>query len=139
MRESLAIREASTVTNAGDSNFGQTVNIADSFGTTNNYFGGQHGASADYRWRRWTVEMFLMFTLGRPDVLPVADYGVQSGFRLAYAKRERPTPKALGAFGARWAPYRPTAAWYLWRAVDLHKAGQLPAPPPRAARKTATR
>ncbi len=88
---------------------------------------------------RWTVEMFLMFTLGRPDVLPVADYGVQNGFRLAYAKRELPTAKALGTFGARWAPYRTTAAWYLWRAVDLHKAGQLPAPPRRAARKTATR
>ena len=78
---------------------------------------------------RWTVEMFLMFTLGRPDVLPVADFGVQNGFRLAYGKREMPTPKALAKFGERWAPWRTTAAWYLWRAVDLHKAGQLPLPP----------
>lgn len=88
---------------------------------------------------RWTVEMFLMFTLGRPDVLPAADFGVQNGFRLAYGKREMPTPKALAAFGERWAPHRTTAAWYLWRAVDLHKAGQLPAPPSRtsgASRRT---
>jgi DNA-3-methyladenine glycosylase II len=78
---------------------------------------------------RWTVEMFLMFTLGRPDVLPVDDYGVQNGFRLAYGQHQLPKPKALAAYGERWAPYRTTAAWYLWRAVDLHKAGQLPAPP----------
>lgn len=78
---------------------------------------------------RWTVEMFLMFTLGREDVLPVADFGVQNGFRLAYGLPEMPKPKELGAYGERWAPYRTTAAWYLWRAVDLHKAGQLPPPP----------
>jgi DNA-3-methyladenine glycosylase II len=74
---------------------------------------------------RWTVEMFLMFTLGRPDVLPVDDYGVRSGFRLAYGLGELPGPRELAAFGLRWAPYRSTAAWYLWRAVDLHKAGRL--------------
>jgi DNA-3-methyladenine glycosylase II len=70
---------------------------------------------------RWTVEMFLMFTLGRPDVLPVDDYGVQSGFRIAYGKRLLPKPKALAKFGERWAPYRTTASWYLWRAVDLDR------------------
>jgi len=86
---------------------------------------------------RWTVEMFLMFTLGRPDVLPIADFGVQNGFRLAYGWPEMPKPKELAAFGARWAPYRTTAAWYLWRAVDLHKAGQLPLPPAKVGcRKT---
>jgi DNA-3-methyladenine glycosylase II len=78
---------------------------------------------------RWTVEMLLMFRLGRPDVLPVDDFGVRNGFRLAYGLRGLPTPKALKEFGARWAPYRSVAAWYLWRAVDLHKAGKLPAPP----------
>ena len=83
---------------------------------------------------RWTVEMFLMFTLGRPDVLPSADFGVQTGFRLAYGLPEMPKPKALAAFGERWAPYRTTAAWYLWRAVDLHKAGQLPLPPAKTSR-----
>lgn len=80
---------------------------------------------------RWTVEMFLMFTLARPDILPVADYGVQNGFRLAYGKRLMPKPKALAAYGERWAPYRTTAAWYLWRAVDLGRTGQLPPPPGR--------
>lgn len=78
---------------------------------------------------RWTVEMFLMFTLGRPDVLPSADFGVQNGYRLAYGLPDMPKPKALALAGERWAPWRTTAAWYLWRAVDLHKAGQLPLPP----------
>lgn len=74
---------------------------------------------------RWTVEMFLMFTLGRPDVLPVDDYGVQCGFRIAYRRRAHPKPRQLAEFGERWAPYRSTAAWYLWRAVDLGRAGQI--------------
>ncbi len=78
---------------------------------------------------RWTVEMLLMFRLGRPDVLPIDDFGVRNGFRLAYGLRGMPTTRALAEFGARWAPYRSIAAWYLWRAVDLHKAGKLPAPP----------
>lgn len=78
---------------------------------------------------RWTVEMLLMFRLGRPDVLPIDDFGVRNGFRLAYGLRGLPTPKALAEFGQRWAPYRSVAAWYLWRAVDLHKIGKLPAPP----------
>src|SRR3954470_18045025 len=77
---------------------------------------------------RWTVEMMLMSRLGRPDVLPVDDFGVRNGFRLAYGLRGMPTTRALAEFGARWAPYRSVAAWYLWRAVDLHKAGKLPAP-----------
>jgi DNA-3-methyladenine glycosylase II len=77
---------------------------------------------------RWTVEMLLMFRLGRPDVLPVDDFGVRNGFRLAYGLRGMPTPRALAEFGARWAPLRSVAAWYLWRAVDLHRAGKLPAP-----------
>jgi DNA-3-methyladenine glycosylase II len=77
---------------------------------------------------RWTVEMLLMFRLGRPDILPVDDFGVCNGFRLAYGLRGMPKPRALAEFGARWAPYRSIAAWYLWRAVDLYKAGKLPAP-----------
>ena len=77
---------------------------------------------------RWTVEMMLMFRLGRPDVLPVDDFGVRNGFRLAYGLRGMPTTRALAEFGARWAPFRSVAAWYLWRAVDLHKAGKLPSP-----------
>jgi DNA-3-methyladenine glycosylase II len=67
---------------------------------------------------RWTVEMILMFTLNRPDILPVGDFGIREGFRLLYDKRKQPTPATLSAFGARWAPYRTTASWYLWRYVD---------------------
>jgi len=67
---------------------------------------------------RWTVEMLLIFQLGRPDVLPVDDFGVRNGFRLAYGKRAHPTPKELLKFGARWRPHATTAAWYLWRAAD---------------------
>ena len=77
---------------------------------------------------RWTVEMMLMFQLGRPDVLPVDDFGVRNGFRLAYGLRALPTPRALAQYGAIWAPHRSAASWYLWRAVDLARAGQLPEP-----------
>jgi DNA-3-methyladenine glycosylase II len=78
---------------------------------------------------RWTVEMLLMFQLGRPDVLPVDDFGVRNGFRLAYGLRKMPAPKALALYGERWAPYRTAAAWFLWRAVELKRAGTLPPPP----------
>ena len=71
---------------------------------------------------RWTVEMFLMFTLGRQDVLPVDDYGIRLGYKIAYGKRLLPKPKVLAQFGERWAPYRTTASWYLWRAVDFARA-----------------
>jgi DNA-3-methyladenine glycosylase II len=67
---------------------------------------------------QWTVEMLLIFQLGRPDVLPVHDFGVRSGFRHAYGLEEMPTPKELMTFGERWRPHRTTAAWYLWRAAD---------------------
>lgn len=80
---------------------------------------------------RWTVEMMLMFQLGRPDILPVDDFGVRNGFRLAYGMRKMPHPKALAAFGERWAPHRSAAAWFLWRAVELHRAGTLPVPEER--------
>ena len=70
---------------------------------------------------RWTVEMLLMFRLGRADVLPVDDFGVRKGFMLAFNKRSMPTPKQLKAYGARWAPYRTVASWYLWRAADAGK------------------
>ena len=67
---------------------------------------------------RWTVEMLLIFTLGRLDVLPVDDFGVREGFRVAYGRRAQPKPKALLAYGERWRPYRSFAAWYLWRAAN---------------------
>ena len=91
---------------------------------------------------RWTVQMMLMFQLGRPDVLPVDDYGVRNGFRLAYGHAELPTPRALAEHGACWAPYRSAAAWYLWRAVDLARAGApmpVRAPRARAASSSAPR
>jgi len=66
----------------------------------------------------WTVEMFLIFRLGRPDVLPIHDYGVQKGFALTYGKKEIPKPRDLAAFGERWRPYRTVASWYMWRAVE---------------------
>jgi DNA-3-methyladenine glycosylase II len=67
----------------------------------------------------WTVEMFLIFRLGRPDVLPIHDYGVQKGWAITYRKRNMPKPKELLKFGERWRPYRTVASWYMWRAVHL--------------------
>jgi 3-methyladenine DNA glycosylase/8-oxoguanine DNA glycosylase len=67
---------------------------------------------------RWTVEMLLIFRLGRPDVLPATDYGVQKGFALAKGRAELPKPKELLAAGECWAPHRTVAAWYLWRTAD---------------------
>ena len=77
---------------------------------------------------RWTVEMLLMFQLGRPDILPVDDFGVRLGFQFTYGLRKMPAPKALAAYGERWGPHRTAAAWYLWRACELKRAGTLPAP-----------
>lgn len=68
---------------------------------------------------RWTVEMLLMFGLGRPDVLPVGDYAVRKGFMLAYGLKEMPKPRELERVGERWRPYRTVASWYMWRAVEL--------------------
>ncbi len=67
---------------------------------------------------RWTVEMLLIFQLGRSDVLPADDFGVRNGFRHAYKKRDLPTVKELLEFGELWRPHRTTAAWYLWCAAD---------------------
>ena len=84
---------------------------------------------------RWTLEMMLMFQLARRDVLPVDDFGVRNGFRLAYGLKGMPTPRALAQFGERWKPWRSVAAWYLWRACDLARDGKLAACalPPRVA------
>lgn len=83
---------------------------------------------------RWTAQMLLMFHLGRPDVLPVDDYGVRNGFRLAYGLKGLPKPAELARYGERWRPLRSAAAWYLWRAVEMHKAGTLPPRRGRAPR-----
>jgi DNA-3-methyladenine glycosylase II len=66
----------------------------------------------------WTVEMFLIFRLGRPDVLPIYDLGVRKGWAITYGKKHMPKPKELLAFGERWRPYRTVASWYMWRACQ---------------------
>lgn len=66
----------------------------------------------------WTVEMLLIFRLGRTDVLPATDYGVRKGFQKVFRTRELPTPKQVLARGERWRPHRTMASWYLWRALD---------------------
>jgi 3-methyladenine DNA glycosylase/8-oxoguanine DNA glycosylase len=68
---------------------------------------------------RWTAQMFLMFRLGRPDVLPDLDLGIQKGIQRAYGLRRLPTPPQVLKRGAVWAPYRTIASWYLWRLLDL--------------------
>jgi DNA-3-methyladenine glycosylase II len=85
----------------------------------------------------WTVEMFLIFRLGRPDVLPIHDYGVQKGFALTYNKPFIPKPRELAEFGERWRPYRSIASWYMWRAVEHYgkKRKVTKAPTKKRAKK----
>lgn len=75
---------------------------------------------------RWTVEMLLMWTLGRPDVLPVDDFGVREGYRVLHGLEAQPKPRALAELGRAWSPWRSTAAWYLWRAADLARRAAEP-------------
>ena len=75
---------------------------------------------------QWTVEMLLIFTLGRPDVLPVDDFGVRDGYRALYRLDAAPKPKALAEIGLAWAPHRSIAAWYLWRASEEAKRLRQP-------------
>lgn len=74
---------------------------------------------------RWTVEMLLIFTLGRSDVLPVDDFGVREGYRVATGAEAQLKPKDLAAIGQDWGPWRSIAAWYLWRTADAAKASRL--------------
>jgi len=67
---------------------------------------------------RWSAEMFLMFRLGRPDVLPLDDYSLRKAYAKAFRKRALPSPKALEKAGEKWRPYRTVASWYLWRVLD---------------------
>lgn len=77
---------------------------------------------------RWTVEMLLIFHLGRPDVLPVDDFGIRNGYRLVYGLDDMPTPKEVWHYGERWKPYRTAAAWYLWRTSEGAKVIRLAKP-----------
>jgi len=71
---------------------------------------------------RWTVEMLLLFRLGRPDVLPLGDLGVRKGFARTFSRRALLDPLVLHRRAERWRPYRSVASWYLWRALDLERA-----------------
>ena len=71
----------------------------------------------------WSAQMYLMFRLGRPDVLPIGDLGVRKGFQIGWRKRKLPSPEALAKHGRRWAPYRTAASWYLWATVDGEGGG----------------
>lgn len=75
---------------------------------------------------RWTAEMFLMFSLGRPDVLPVDDLGIKNGMRIAYGLDETPKPDKMREIAEPWAPYRSVGTWYMWRAlgVDVPEQGK---------------
>jgi DNA-3-methyladenine glycosylase II len=86
---------------------------------------------------RWTVEMLLIFRLGRPDVLPVSDYGVRKGFALTFGKlkpadkvtpADLPKPAEMEKRAKRWTPWRSVASWYLWRACDLANGSLAPRP-----------
>jgi DNA-3-methyladenine glycosylase II len=68
---------------------------------------------------RWTAQMVLMFRLGRPDILPELDLGVQKAVQRLHRMRKLPTPDKLQKIGAKWAPYRSVATWYLWRSLEL--------------------
>jgi DNA-3-methyladenine glycosylase II len=78
---------------------------------------------------RWSAQMFLMFRLVRPDVLPDLDLGVQKGIQRAYGLRKLPTPKKVLEIGAKWAPYRTLGAWYMWRVLE--RPEDFPAGPKR--------
>lgn len=75
---------------------------------------------------QWTVEMLLIFTLRRPDVFPVDDFGVREGYRIIHGLEAQPKPKTFAVIGELYAPYRSTAALYLWRACDLAKPAKIP-------------
>jgi DNA-3-methyladenine glycosylase II len=91
---------------------------------------------------QWSAEMLLIFRLGRPDILPVSDLGVRTGFMLTYGTKSLPMPKEILEHGERWRPFRSVASWYMWRAVDLsRRAGNKPAAKPvnRPRKKAALR
>ncbi|MEP6690747.1 MAG: DNA-3-methyladenine glycosylase 2 family protein [Gemmatimonadaceae bacterium] len=86
---------------------------------------------------KWTAQVFMMFRLGRTNVLPDLDLGIQKGIKLAYGLRTMPTPERVRTIGAKWAPYASIASWYLWRSLDLPVAAgartkRAPARSPKA-------
>lgn len=83
---------------------------------------------------QWTVEMLLIFRLGRPDVLPVDDYAIRKGFMLLQGLEESPRPREVLAWGERWRPWRTVASWYLWRSLDVPPKPQVALEPSKSAR-----
>ncbi len=85
----------------------------------------------------WTAQMFLMFALRRPDVMPTLDYGIRAAMKRAYRMRKMPTPKRMLKIAENWRPYRTIACWYLWRSVDVQTvadgAKSKTSPPKRRA------
>ena len=79
---------------------------------------------------RWSAEMFLMFRLHRPDVLPVGDLGINNAVMKVYGLRKKPTPDRLRRLGEAWKPYRSVASWYLWRSLGSAPGQPLPPSPP---------
>ena len=88
---------------------------------------------------KWTAQMFLMFRLGRPDVLPDLDLGIQNAIQRAYGLRSRPSPKQVLEIGARWSPHATIASWYLWRSLELPDEGGAATKKPAAKRKARVR
>ncbi|MEJ7811149.1 MAG: DNA-3-methyladenine glycosylase [Gemmatimonadaceae bacterium] len=84
---------------------------------------------------RWTAQMFLMFRLGRPDVLPDLDLGIRKAIMLAYGMRAMPTSKQVAEVGVRWSPYATVASWYLWRSIDEPAKVAKPARVAKSARR----
>jgi DNA-3-methyladenine glycosylase II len=84
---------------------------------------------------RWSAEMFLMFRLQRPDVLPVGDLGIANAIQRAYRLRTRPSPEKMQALAEAWRPYRTVACWYLWRSLEMPATPALPTSPARARKK----
>ncbi|MEY3407210.1 MAG: hypothetical protein RL038_271 [Actinomycetota bacterium] len=74
---------------------------------------------------KWTAEMFLMFDLGRLDIWPAGDYGVRKGWQIVHRETEMTSEKQFNELGTEGSPYRSIAAWYCWRAIDLHKTGAI--------------
>jgi DNA-3-methyladenine glycosylase II len=85
---------------------------------------------------RWTAEMFLIFRLQRPDVLPIGDLGIVNAIQKAYRLRRKPTPDRLRKLGEAWRPYRSVACWYLWRTLDNEP---VTTPPPRSGSSSSPR
>jgi DNA-3-methyladenine glycosylase II len=84
----------------------------------------------------WSVQMFLMFRLGRPDVLPIHDLGIRKGFQIVYGHKDTPKPQIILEHGERWRPYRSIASWYLWRAADEKPAKAKRETPVKVRAKT---